>query len=48
MIYDYLMLFLSDVIGVVENLEQIANIQTRYGPKQFVRFSIYDGRLVKD
>lgn len=43
---DYLFHFLSDVVGGVENLEAMVTIETRYGPKQLVRFSVSDGRLV--
>ncbi|KAK1384320.1 hypothetical protein POM88_022055 [Heracleum sosnowskyi] len=35
-----------DVVGVVETIEPVNVIQTHYGPRQFIRFTLYDGRKV--
>ncbi|KAK1360109.1 hypothetical protein POM88_044583 [Heracleum sosnowskyi] len=36
-----------DVVGVVETIEPVNVIQTHYGPRQFIRFTLYDGSYIK-
>lgn len=43
----YLFFFLTlDVIGVVEEFEQVRKIPTKFGDKDIVRFRLCDGRLM--
>lgn len=40
---DLLTYLMTDVIGVIEDLEPIQNFDTIYGPNPVVRFTIFDG-----
>lgn len=35
-----------DIVGAAQNIEPVKHIDTHFGERNFVRFQLYDGRLI--